>query len=91
MGQAPEVLIFGLNHPPEPAGIALCAGALATGLTKRGYRVPFYVAHTYYPEWKIREGYGGWSSAEHRDGVEVHRLRHYMPRNPKQSNGCCPS
>lgn len=83
MHQSPDVLIFGLNYPPEPTGIAPYTGALAAGLAQRGYRVTSYVAHPHYPEWKIREGYGTWRSTEQIDGVEVHRLRHYVPRNPR--------
>lgn len=83
MHQSPDLLIFGLNYPPEPTGIAPYTGALAAGLQQRGYRVSSNVAHPHYPEWEIREGYGGWRSTEQRDGVEVHRLRHYLPRNPR--------
>jgi glycosyltransferase involved in cell wall biosynthesis len=83
MQQSPDVLIVGLNYPPEQTGIAPYTGALAGGLAQRGYRVISYVAHPHYPEWKIREGYGAWSSTECSDGVDVHRLLHYVPGNPR--------
>ena len=83
MHQSPDVLIFGLNYPPEPTGIAPYTGGLAAGLAQRGYQVTSYVAHPHYPEWRIREGYGAWNSTEQRDGVELHRLRHYLPQNPR--------
>ncbi len=83
MHQSPDVLIVGLNYPPEPTGIAPYTGALAARLAESGYRVKAHVAHPHYPEWKIREGYGAWGSVEHRDGVEVHRLLHYVPKTPR--------
>jgi len=83
MAQSPDVLILGLNYPPEPSGNAPYTGSLAVGLTQLGYDVTANVAHPHYPEWKIREGYGGWSSTQQRDGVEVNRLRHYIPAQPR--------
>jgi len=83
MHGSPDVVIFGLNYPPEPTGIAPYTGALAAGLTDSGYQVRAYVAHPHYPEWEIRDGYGAWRSTEQRDGVEVHRLLHYVPGNPR--------
>ena len=83
MHHSPDVVIFGLNYPPEPTGIAPYTGALAAGLAESGYEVRAYVAHPHYPEWEIREGYGAWRSAEQRNGVEVHRLLHYVPSNPR--------
>ena len=72
-----------MNYPPEPTGTAPYTGALAAGLVERGYQVQANVAHPYYPEWIIREGYGDWSSVERRDGVAVHRFLHYVPRYPR--------
>ena len=82
MAQSPDVLILGQNYPPEPSGNAPYTGSLAVGLTQLGYNVNVNAAHPHYPEWKIRAGYGGWSSIEQRDGVQVHRLRHYIPAQP---------
>lgn len=83
MDNSPDVLIVGLNYPPETTGIAPYTGAVATGLAKLGYRVRAFVAHPHYPEWKIRSGYGQWTRKENLDGVEVHRLLHYVPSNPR--------
>ena len=75
--------ILSLHYPPDATGVAPYAGALAAGLSARGYRVTAYVAHPFYPEWKIRPGYGQWKSTETIDGVTVHRLWHYVPRPPR--------
>jgi glycosyltransferase involved in cell wall biosynthesis len=39
--------------------------------------------HPHYPEWKTRKGYGQWSRAERINGVDVIRLKHYVPSSPK--------
>ena len=83
MAQSPDVLILGLNFPPEPTGIAPYTGALATGLTDLGFSVKANVSHPHYPEWKIRANYGQWTRTEHHQQVEVHRLLHYVPANPR--------
>lgn len=78
-----RVSILSLHYPPDATGVAPYAGALAAGLTARGFDVTAHVAHPFYPEWKIRPGYGQWKSTESIDGVTVHRLRHYVPRPPR--------
>lgn len=78
-----EVLILGLNFPPEPTGIAPYTGALAVGLRRIGYKVSAQVAHPHYPEWKIYDGYGQWSRTEDYEGVKLHRRRHYVPATPR--------
>ncbi len=78
-----DVVILGLNYPPEPTGIAPYTGALAVGLTKIGHHVTAHVAHPHYPEWAILEGYRQWTRVEDLDGVEVHRRLHYVPRSPR--------
>lgn len=78
-----RVSILSLHYPPDATGIAPYAGALAAGLSARGHSVTAYVAHPFYPEWKVRQGYGQWHSTETIDGVLVHRLRHFIPRPPR--------
>jgi len=77
-----KVLIIGLNYTPETTGISPYTSAFARGLAKRGLSVRALTAHPHYPEWKIRDGYGRWSSSEIIDAVSVTRLRHYVPANP---------
>ncbi|HIF24138.1 MAG TPA: glycosyltransferase WbuB, partial [Gemmatimonadetes bacterium] len=76
------VTIVGLNYPPEPTGISPYTGAMARGLSQRAYRVRVLTAHPHYPEWQIRAGYGQWTRNEVHDGVQVRRLRHYVPQRP---------
>lgn len=83
MPSQPDVVIWGMNYPPELTGIAPYTGALAQGLERAGYAVVVGTAHPHYPEWKIREGHGQWSRTEILDGVEVRRLLHYVPRCPR--------
>ncbi|MCV7220890.1 glycosyltransferase family 4 protein [Mycolicibacterium elephantis] len=78
-----RISILSLHYPPDATGVAPYAGALAAGLSRRAHRVTAYVAHPFYPEWKIRPGYGQWKTTENIAGVTVHRLRHYVPRPPR--------
>lgn len=77
-----RVLVLGINYPPEPTGISPYTGAIARGLVRRDVETRALTAHPHYPEWKITPGYGQWSRHGNVDGVEVVRLRHYVPRNP---------
>ncbi|WP_409048150.1 glycosyltransferase [Microbacterium sp. HA-8] len=79
---SPRVTVLGLNYPPEHTGISPYTGAMARGLARRGYATRVLTAHPHYPDWKVRPGYGQWSRRERVDGVELHRLRHYVPNRP---------
>jgi colanic acid biosynthesis glycosyl transferase WcaI len=74
--------ILGINYAPETTGIAPYTTSLAEGLVARGHHVTVVTAHPHYPEWRIHDGYGGWSTREELRGVPVHRVRHYVPRKP---------
>lgn len=78
-----RVSFFSLHFPPDSTGIAPYAGALAATLAARGHTVTANVAHPFYPEWRIRSGYGQWHRVDTLDGVRTHRLRHYVPRPPR--------
>ncbi|MCK5928682.1 MAG: glycosyltransferase [Nocardioides sp.] len=77
----PRVLVLGLNYAPEQTGIAPYTAGMASGLAQ-DFDVDVVTAHPHYPEWKVAAGYGGWRSVEEVDGVRVHRVKHYLPRNP---------
>lgn len=77
-----RTLVFGVNYPPETTGISPYTGAMTRGLVQRGHEVRAITAHPHYPDWKITPGYGQWSRNERIDGVNVVRLRHYVPRRP---------
>lgn len=49
---------------------------------RRDVQTHALTAHPHYPDWKVSPGYGQWATRENLDGVEVRRLRHYIPRNP---------
>lgn len=78
-----DVLMLGMNYPPEPTGISPYTGAMARGLARRGLITRVLTTHPHYPDWKIKPGYGQWSRNELLDGVDVTRLRHYVPIPPK--------
>jgi colanic acid biosynthesis glycosyl transferase WcaI len=77
-----RVLVIGLNYAPEATGIAPYTSAFARGLGEHNFVVSALTAHPHYPEWKVHDGYAGWSKAETVDGVPVVRLRHYVPSHP---------
>lgn len=79
---APAVTVLGVNYPPEPTGISPYTGAMARGLSRRGYRTHVVTTHPHYPEWRVSAGYGQWSRREHLDGVDALRVRHYVPSKP---------
>lgn len=77
-----RVLVVGLNYAPEPTGIAPYTTALCRGLADRGHDVRVLTTMPHYPEWRIYDGYEGWSRHERCRGVRVHRMRHYVPTKP---------
>jgi colanic acid biosynthesis glycosyl transferase WcaI len=77
-----RVTILGLNYSPEPSGNAPYTTSLAEGLVRAGHQVRVLTGYPHYPEWRLREGYSGWSSSELINGVEVVRLQHYIPNAP---------
>jgi glycosyltransferase involved in cell wall biosynthesis len=78
-----RVMVLGLNYPPEPTGISPYTGSMARGLARRGFSTRVITTHPHYPDWKVKPGYGEWSRSEHLDGVDVRRVRHYIPATPK--------
>lgn len=78
-----QIVILGVNYPPEKTGIAPYAGGLAQGLVDLGVDVSVLTAHPHYPAWRISEGYGQWTSLAVEDRVRVTRLRHYVPTRPR--------
>ena len=78
----PQTLIFGLNYPPETTGISPYTGAMAEGLKRQGHEVRVVTAHPHYPQWKVTPGYGQWSRSERIRGVDVLRVRHFIPESP---------
>ena len=78
----PEVAIVGINYFPEHTGIAPYTTGLANGLAAAGYQVQVVTGYPHYPAWKISPEFTGWSHRRRAHGVEVSRLRHYVPFKP---------
>ena len=78
-----DLCVLSLHYPPETTGNAPYTGALVEGLAADGHRVTAHTGHPHYPEWQIHEGYGGWRTFEHHDGVQVQRRLHYVPQPPR--------
>lgn len=76
------ITLLGLNYPPEASGIAPYTAGLATGLVARGHEVRVITAFPHYPQWRVHDGYAGFGWTETIDGVDVARMRHYVPRVP---------
>lgn len=74
-----RISILGLNYAPEPTGIAPYTTRLAELLASTGHEVSVLTGYPHYPEWRLADGYHGWSKKEMRNGVHVHRLRHFIP------------
>ncbi|WP_207345845.1 glycosyltransferase [Arthrobacter sp. E3] len=74
-----RITILGLNYAPEPTGIAPYTTRLAELLVAEGHDVRVLTGYPHYPEWKLAEGYNGWSHAEVLNGVTLKRLRHFVP------------
>ena len=75
--------MLGINYAPEPTGIAPYTTRIASGLRERGHDVRVVTAFPHYPQWRIAEGYAGWTRGEVLDGVPVKRVRHYVPTSPQ--------
>ena len=79
-----DIVILGHNYAPEFIGIAPCTTGMAEELAARGHRVRVICGQPHYPAWTV--------AAEYRtrrprrsveNGVAVHRLPLYVPRNPR--------
>jgi colanic acid biosynthesis glycosyl transferase WcaI len=79
-----RLLIYGLNHTPEPTGIGKFTGEMAAWLARRGHLVRVVTAPPYYPQWRIAPGYGGWRwRYQVIDGARVYRCPLYVPEKPR--------
>lgn len=77
-----SVAILSLHFAPELTGNAPYTSSLAHGLQSRGHSVRVITAYPHYPEWKIAEGYRGWSTRGNDAGVQIDRKLHYVPSKP---------
>lgn len=75
-----RVVLFSLTYPPEEVGIAPYSGKTAEHLASAGARVQVVTGMPHYPGWRVWDGYRRrWTLREQRGGVDVLRLRNYVP------------
>lgn len=67
-------------YRPEHSGIAPYSTALAELLASRTWDVTVYAGMPHYPSWKVDPAYKGWFKKERLEGVEVRRVRQFLPR-----------
>jgi colanic acid biosynthesis glycosyl transferase WcaI len=79
-----RLLIYGINHAPEPIGIGKFTGEMAAWLTRRGHEVRVIAAPPYYPAWRVGAGYSAWRWRRERiEGARVYRCPLYVPARPR--------
>lgn len=78
-----RVLLVGINYKPESSGIAPYTTRIAEGLHDRGHDVLVLTTFPHYPQWRVAPGYDGLRQREQANGVDVRRLRHYVPSRPE--------
>ena len=80
MGPKHRVLLVGINYEPEQTGIGPYTTGIAVRLADRGHEVTVLTGVPHYPQWKVDPAYRRkiWVR-ERRDGVDVRRVRHYVP------------
>ncbi|SOD59039.1 Glycosyltransferase involved in cell wall bisynthesis [Streptomyces zhaozhouensis] len=76
-----RLLLVSTNYAPEQAGIGPYATQLAEHwATARDAEVHVLAGLPHYPAWRVDPGYRGrWRLVDEREGVLVHRRRHYVP------------
>lgn len=76
-----RILVFGINHYPEPTGIGKYTGEMVEWLAARGHATRVITAMPYYPWWRKPAGYRRWWYRRERiAGVRVLRCPLYVPR-----------
>lgn len=76
-----RVLVVGINYWPEPTGIAPYTTGMAEYLVERGANVTVLTGVPHYPGWRVPDPYRRrLATLERRNGVDVLRLRHMVPR-----------
>lgn len=81
-----RLTIIGINHAPEPTGIAVYTTAIARALASSGSTVRVITGYPHYPQWRIHDEFSGSRQESVDHGVSVIRLRHLVPRQPKLLN-----
>jgi colanic acid biosynthesis glycosyl transferase WcaI len=76
-----HVALVSIFFPPDTTGVAPYAGQVARFLRDAGARVTVITGVPHYPQWLVKPEYR-WvlRARENRDGIQVIRLRHFVPR-----------
>ncbi|MEP6463248.1 MAG: glycosyltransferase family 4 protein [Frankiaceae bacterium] len=78
---AARIAVVGVNYAPEPTGSAPYTAGMAEMLAAQARSVDVVCGIPHYPSWRVDPAYR-WRlrHSERLRGVEVHHLRHYVPR-----------
>ncbi|WP_449394619.1 WcaI family glycosyltransferase [Devosia riboflavina] len=76
-----KILLLGLNYAPELIGTGPYTAGLVEALTEQGHEVCAVVGQPYYPEWRPRPGYRGWTREEC-GRSRIYRVPHIIPSRP---------
>ncbi len=75
-----RILIVGINYFPERTSVSPFTTGLSEHLVAQGHNVHVVTAFPYYPEWRTWKEYRGRiTQLEFRNGVEIRRVRHFIP------------
>lgn len=75
-----RILLVTINYAPEHTGIGPYATEVAEHLAAGGAHVRVLAGVPHYPQWRVEAPYRRLRRRERRAGVELVRLRHYVPR-----------
>ena len=75
-----NILIVGINYRPETTGIAPYTSDVAEYLASAGHDLSVLTGFAHYPAWRVEPGESRMRAEEARNGVQVLRRRHYVPR-----------
>ncbi len=83
----PRLALLSYNYAPEPTGIPFYNTGMATWFAAHGWQVTVHAGVPHYPWWRVPEAYARLDYRHGRadevmDGVEVQRVRHYVPSAP---------
>ena len=74
-----DILVFSSYYWPETSGNAPYVTGVAEHLAAAGHRVRVVTGFPHYPEWRSTAN-GALARREERNGVEINRRWHYVPR-----------
>ena len=78
-----RIFVLTINYAPEPSGFAPHATQLAEHLARQGHDVSVFTGFPFAPAWRRRiEDRGRLFSRQHDGNLTVHRVTHYIPRQP---------